>query len=380
VSEWLTRDEAARVLGVGPEAVRRRALKGVYTRKWCGTARRHLYNIGAAPTAPEPERRAQQQSIACYIPARDIYLVTKDGRRRPQIVDGWLGRAILDVERDTIASIDNIKIEKPVRLPRLKVKGKEGGFSVVVGLTDFHFGKLGDAASNADWNMDKARAVLMSTCEQAINTALRFGQPEEFILPVGSDFLNADTDQGTTTQGTGVDNAGTWQVMFTRGVQLFSDVCECLRAVAPVRLLYMPGNHDRTSSLALMQVMRATYNGADDVTLSEGLTERQYVEIGSTLAAFHHGDKIKMQKIGQIMSVEASEAWGRAEHKVAFSGHLHHERVIETDSGVICVQMPSLSDHDRYHHRGGYVSSRRSLGLYIIDHVDGLVGQLNAVA
>lgn len=379
---WTTPKKLAEILGIGPEQVRRRAVKGIIRRKHDGT--RYLYEMPES-TGPviedeeEHEEPEEKKNHSCYIPSRDLYLVTKENRRRPQIVDGWLGRAILDVEKRKLEAVSDIHLTKPPRLPKLKLKGREGGFSAVIGLTDFHFGKLADEATGGNWNMKEARAMLMDKTEHAINTVLRFGQPDEFILPVGSDYFNADTDQGTTTRGTSVDNAATFQAMFKNGVQLFIDVVESLRAVANVVLIYMPGNHDRTASLALHEVLRAAYKDAQDVTLSESLDERQYVKIGSTLAAFHHGDKVRMNKIGALMASEAAEQWGQTEHRIAFSGHLHHEKTIETESGVICVQMPSLSDHDRYHQRAGFTTSRRSLAAYIICKNKGLIGQLNII-
>lgn len=377
---WLPAGEAAAALGITRENLRRKAVAGKRRRKQIGGTPNFLYFVEKPSSVPNIDKEEKTEGIACYMPARDYYMVSKDGRRRPQIIEGWIGRKILEIENKKFEGMESIDIKKPPRLPRLNIKAKDGGFSVCVGLTDFHFGKFGGAESGDHYNREIARERLMSKCEELINLVLRFGQPDQWVIPVGSDFFNFDDDAGNTTKGTGVDSDSTFQTMFTEGVQLFTDFVEALRCICSnVSLVFMPGNHDRTSSLALLQIVKAIFKDSPDVRIYDEPRERQYLLIGSTLIGFTHGDGARIADMPALMSSEARELW-HAKHKIVFTGHLHHERVLETKSGVMCYQMPSLAGHDRYHYRGGWTTSRKSIAVYLIDPNAGVIGQLNAVA
>ncbi len=379
VEEWLPLKEAAEKLGIQRNTLKKQGVRGKVERKKVEGQNKYLYLVKKPTSVPSVEKN-HSEGIACYLPDRDYYMVSKDGRRRPQIIEGWIGRKILEIEDKKFASIKEIRIKKPVRMPRLKIKSKKGGFSVCVGLTDFHFGKFGGPESNDEYNREIARERLLRKCEEIINLVLRFGQPDSWIIPIGSDFFHYDTDGTTTTRGTPQDSDGTYQSMFREGVQLFTDFVESLRCVCSnVTLVFMPGNHDRTSSLALLEIMKAIFRESPDVMILDEPRERQYTTVGNTLIGFTHGDGARVSDLPAIMSHEAREMWA-AKNKIIFTGHLHHERVLETKSGVICYQMPSLAGHDRYHYRGGYTTSRKSIAVYLIDAEEGCIGQLNAIA
>ena len=162
------------------------------------------------------------------------------------------------------------------------------------------------------------------------------------------------------------------------GCELAREHIDLLRQVAPVRVTFMAGNHDRHSAVALMMYLSAYYKDTDDITVISSPKTRQYLTYGSTLLGFTHGDKVRADKLGPIMSSEAREDWGLNPHHVWFHGHLHHQTLVERD-GCTIIQLPSLAGHDRYHYRGGYTINNPGLAAHIIDKEHGLVGSLFAI-
>lgn len=150
---------------------------------------------------------------------------------------------------------------------------------------------------------------------------------------------------------------------------------EMLRQVAPVEVLFMPGNHDQYSAIALMLYLSALYESADDVDVLTSPASRQYLTYGDTLMGFTHGDKMKLPKLPQLMAVEQSKQWGETSCRLWFTGH-HHHQVVQEMGGAICIILPSLSGTDKWHFDHGYVGAKAGLMGHLVDKSAGLVGNL----
>ena len=247
-------------------------------------------------------------------------------------------------------------------------------YSLVVSPTDFHWGKHGWVDEVGDkYDFDTARYRLMEKTTELI--ARLPGKPEQIILATGSDWFHVDTDAGTTTKGTPQDMCGSPAQILMTGCMLAREDIELLRTVSPVKVVFMPGNHDRMTAFALMMYLSAVYEDVDDCEVIVSAMTRQYVQYGNNLIGFIHGDK-KMD-LASIMSNEQREVWGKCEHRTWFHGHLHHQKVNET-KGCMIIQLPSLAGHDRYHYRAGYVESKAGLAAHIIDKEKGVTGSLFA--
>jgi predicted phosphodiesterase len=248
-------------------------------------------------------------------------------------------------------------------------------YALVVSPTDFHWGKNAwhDETGNT-YDFDEAKRRLVATTNDLINRLP--ARPEKVIIATGSDWFHVDNPKGTTTRGTPmIDIFGSPQQILIAGCKLARQHIEMFRQVAPVEVLFMPGNHDQYSAIALMLYLSAAYESADDVTVDTGPASRQYAVYGKTLMGFTHGDKVKLQKLPQLMAIEQSENWGNTSCRLWFTGHYHHQTVQEM-GGAICIILPSLSGTDKWHFDHGYVGARAGLMGHLVDIDAGLVGNL----
>jgi len=334
---WHRAGEAARLLGVSStEALRKRGRRGTTERKWDSSRECYLYYVedgGRESVLDDIELLRKEdetpEDIGHYDAQRDVYVIKTD-KRRPRIVEGWLYRHMRKIEGDRLP-VQDITVEPPPRLPKLRLKTEEGQdpFAIVCTPTDFHYGKYGwSVETNTGYSRDEARTLLMQRTDDLLSLVARYGQPECMYVGCGSDFFHIDTDQNTTTKGTPQDSDGTFAQIFSEGCQLFVDFVEMLRSFCPkIHLMFMPGNHDRTASLGLMTLLAHMYKDANDVTTTNDLTERQYVTYGSSLICMTHGDTCRATDLPAIMAYEASQHWGDTDHRIVFSGHLHHQMV-----------------------------------------------------
>ena len=261
-------------------------------------------------------------------------------------------------------------------VPRLRMRRADRPFWLVTSATDFHWGMRSWAMeSGSEYNRKEARRRLLQTTEDLASRLP--GQPKGITVAVGSDWIHVDGLTSSTTRGTPQHIDGTPLELLITGAELAREHLDILATVAPVHVVLMAGNHDRTSAHALLLYLRAAYEHSDRVTVSADHALRNYQEIGNTLACFTHGDTCKPEKLGAVMSKERREMWGRSRHHVAFGGHLHHQRVREV-GGVRHFQLPSLAAPDAWHAGAGYVTSSPGLMGVLIDMEDGPVGTIFA--
>lgn len=285
-----------------------------------------------------------------------------------------------EYEASTLRRLENITETGGARsIPKLSIPKSKRRYTAVITPTDFHWGKRGEVYECGEhYDRPTARERLFSSTEKVLADVTKHGRPEKIIVGIGSDFFNADTYHGTTTSGTPQDNDGNMSDILTTGCELMTDYIDLLRQVAPVQMVLMAGNHDQLLSISLHLYLQAWYKNCKEVTTIKSAQHRQYLVYENNLLCFHHGDGVsKTSDLARLAAVEARQAWGKCDHKMVFTGHLHHEK-IEEDRGFIRYQLPSLSGEDKWHAKKGYVGNKKLIAAVLVDALDGVFASLYA--
>tara|TARA_R110001592_G_scaffold45210_14_gene144664 strand:+ start:104 stop:1534 length:1431 start_codon:yes stop_codon:yes gene_type:complete len=277
-------------------------------------------------------------------------------------------------EEHILNEFKGLVAQAPVKTQQMTMVEDSLEYALVISPTDFHWGKYGWADEVGEtYNFEEARKRLMEKTQELICRLP--SRPEKIIMATGSDWFHVDNDLGTTTKGTPQDMCGSPAEILMTGCRMAREHIELLRQVAPVEVVFMPGNHDRMSAISLMMYLSAVYENTEDCKIVVSPSTRQYVHYGNNLLGFIHGDGAR--NLEELMSCEQRELWGQCKHHTWFHGHLHHRKVLES-KGCLIVQLPSLAGHDRYHARQGYTTSIAGLSAHFIDKEKGLVGTLFA--
>ena len=283
-----------------------------------------------------------------------------------------------EYEAVTLRRLENIiRSKKKTKVTKLELPASPRKFISVITPTDFHWGKYGDVYECGEkYDRPTAKERLITSTQEVLRDVTKHGAPEKIIVGVGSDFFNADTYTGTTTQGTPQDNDGNMPDILTTGCELMTEYIDILRQVAPVELVLMAGNHDQLLSISLHLYLQAWYRNEDDVTTIKSAKSRQYIVYANNLMCFHHGDGVKKTSdLARLAAVEATESWGKCDNRMVFTGHLHYEKV-EEDRGFTRYQLPSLSGEDRWHAKQGYVGNKKILAAILIDNQSGVFASI----
>ena len=202
----------------------------------------------------------------------------------------------------------------------------------------------------------------------------RFEKDKKITIPIGSDFFHVDTYTGTTTKGTLQDMSGTPGDIMEGGARLMREVVDLCRAVAPVELVMLEGNHDRLVGSMLFMYLSAVYEDFSDVLAVNCTKPQVFISYGKNLIGFAHGDGIKRVKdLGGLMAMIEPEKWASCPHRTFYTGNYHFEKVeVDEFFSVVKRQLPSLSGTDRWHSIHGYTNTRKALPLYCHDENGGL--------
>jgi len=239
-----------------------------------------------------------------------------------------------------------------------------------VSVFDLHLGKLAwkpETGENYDHKIADKR--FMSVIHD-ITRRVEGRKFETIVFPIGQDFFNFDTLDGTTSVGTRQDNDLRWQKLFSKGVEMLIKATDIFTAYAPVHVVSVPGNHDKMTSFYAMQYLDAWYKDNRNVQINVEPKTRKYFEFGKCLIGFTHGDKEKKRIYGN-MQVEAPEAWGRTKYREWHAGHLHSEHVKE-EHGVIVRNLSSITGRDSWHCESGYVGAIAKSQSFVWDKEKGL--------
>lgn len=245
-------------------------------------------------------------------------------------------------------------------------------------IADPHIGKYahGEETGWANYDVGTATRLLKDSSEELLEWGEREGVGHRAIWMLG-DIAHYDTPHGSTTKGTPLDRDGRVDKMIREASSVLTGIVDASAKLGQTDVVMVQGNHDFLMSLAFRHILSAYFRNDKRVTIDERSTTRKYVTHGKCLFGLTHGDKAT-KRLGELMSIEAREDWGRSTLKEIHHGHLHSEASTTTISGVTIRQHPALTAADGWHAQEGFVGAPRAMHSFTY-HADGyLVGMRRA--
>jgi len=266
-------------------------------------------------------------------------------------------------------ALDKIAKHAP-KYPKIKTKPK-GDHLLEISLFDSHFGKLAwGRETGQDYDLNIAKKIYQHAIEDLINKTKSFGI-ERILFPVGQDFFHIDDATYATPKGKNrLDVDGR-----------LGNLEMCL-GVAPVDVIWVPGNHDRQTSMYLCKYLKAWFRHIPErIVIDDSPKFRKYKLYGVNLIGFTHGDCEKQATLRSIMAGEEPELWARSRFREWHLGHFHKKKetsysVGDSHVGVMVKVLPSLCGTDAWHYEMGYVQNIRSAEAYLWNKKEGYAGHL----
>lgn len=259
-----------------------------------------------------------------------------------------------------------------------KYNRQKGDALLELPIMDFHLGKLawGEETGQDDYDLKIAEQLWRETIEDLLSKGVQVCKPEYILFPIGQDFFHFDTPKTTTTSGTQLDSDTRWQKMFTKGVSLLVEAIEQCRIIAPVKVIWIPGNHDQMLSFAATVGLYQRYTECADVDVDLSPTKRKYHRYGKNLIGYAHGEN-EGKRIEGLMQVEAPDDWGQTLWREMHLGHLHSESSY-SKGGVVFRRISSITSADAWHAEMGYLGATRQAQAFVWHAEKGLQAILNS--
>lgn len=304
----------------------------------------------------------------------------KDAEGDIQVTPLFQIKAFLKRRKDIVATKNEIADLKKFAADQASkplstyVHREKGGLMLEVNIPDLHVGKLAWGEETGYGNYDVKIAVKIF--ERALDTLIERTKAHSFdqvLFVVGNDLLNSDDVEGRTTAGTHVTTDGRYQKTFAEVRSMKIRAIEKLRAVAPVRVVMVGGNHDWLSCWHLGDSLECYFHNYDDVTVDNSPKFRKYHQFGKVLLMMCHGHKGKRAEYGFLMATEEPKMFGNTKFREAHTGHLHGDKVNEK-YGVKVRILSALCAADDWHSQNAYVGNLRSAEAFIWSAEEGLIG------
>jgi len=274
-----------------------------------------------------------------------------------RVVDLDVQEAILEFARKNVGPIEK------GALPLGRVERASGKPQVVSwGLWDAHLGAYAWRHEvGADWDVNIAtRRIFNSIDDMVLELA---GYPIKKIwMPVGNDFLHFDSVRKQTAYGEHhLDTDNRFAKVFMAGLECLAYMVErALELGAEIELIYVPGNHDTTSTYSLVVALAQRFLGDARVTADLRPIPRKYKMFGGTLLGFSHGEDAPAKKLNTIFSTETIKMFSRSTYREMQVGHKHQrdewsfEGAIPTN-GLLVRTNPCLCNVDKWHYDHGFI-------------------------
>lgn len=221
---------------------------------------------------------------------------------------------------------------------------------------------IGDAhiGMKADGNLTRGRDfdvnIATSEIKDAITSLVDCAPSAKngLLLNVG-DYTHSDNSNSTTTRGTSVDMDTRYEnVMRSAAHTLIFGIDTMLTKFQQVDVIIARGNHDSDTAIAIQLCLEMYYSKEPRVNMVPQKGFFHYVQFGKNLLGVHHGDKVKAEKLANIMPRDMPRAWADTIYRLWIVGHFHHQTVTECDNGTIIERMGTLAPPDSWHSGQGY--------------------------
>ncbi len=283
-----------------------------------------------------------------------------DGSDEPETktnyqVKVWLKRKVPQKREMVIQKlIEQIPTFKFQKAPKFTAPS---GIAGEIALVDAHFGKMAWAAETGrrDYDLKIATQDYIAACEQNLAWMEPF-KPEKIFYVLGNDYMHTENYQGATPLGghqLDIDSRLP-KIIYTSIATQIRCLYRC-RSVAPVEVVWIPGNHDPHASLWLACLLKQHFKSDKYVSVDIGAAKRKARLWGKLLVGWSHDIHTKFVQWSNELAQAFPKLWGESVYREWHTAHKHKKQETKvhpvlTHGGVLIRQLTALSPIDAWHY------------------------------
>jgi hypothetical protein len=273
-------------------------------------------------------------------------------------------------------------------VPKMKTPKREfkldGKYLLEISLADTHFGMLawGDETQH-DYDLKIAEELFLYAVKDSLAKTIMF-KPSRILFPIGNDFFHINDHTNQTPAHKNILDVDSRLIKIYEKAKLavIKAINYC-RKVAPVDILWVPGNHDPFLSYYLVDVIDHIFQDDKDVTVNKSPRTRKFYQYGKNLILFTHGMDEKTQNLPVIAATEEPKLWANTNFREAHIGHTHTKKTmvwtgIDTNHGMLVRTIPSIATSDSWHYRKGFIRNNFAAQSFLWDNTGGMIGSFTS--
>lgn len=296
----------------------------------------------------------------------------------------WLESQVPDVMDLAIRQlIKEIPKHKPPK--RIQRKLPQTPYAQEMCLYDAHLGKLawGAETEQGDYDIEIGTQLYVKSSEENLNFSAGFNI-SQIIFILGQDFMHAENFAHQTPLGKNIlDVDSRLPKIYARSKMACLDAIKMCLQVAPVKVLWIPGNHDMHASFYLSEVIKEHFRNDKNVEVDNTPPWRKAILWGNLLVGYTHDANNRMANVVNMLPQFWPKLWGKSKYREWHTGHKHRKAEwkfmpTQTVGGVVIRQIPALSTIDAWHYQEGFVDAVPGGESFIWSKDNGVCAQFTA--
>lgn len=251
------------------------------------------------------------------------------------------------------------------------------GKTLEINLADVHIDKLCCVDETRNEYSTEIGIKRLWTIVNDIIGKVEYFNIKKILLPFGQDICNIDNMFNTTTKGTAQDTDVKYDVLYKTLLKNIIQIIDKLSSIAPVKVIYVGGNHDKITSFTMTEAMYWKYLNDENVEVDSVFNNRKYEMIGNVLLGLAHGAD-ERKNIVYCMQNDVPKLWGKAKYREFHLSHFHKEKMIDEQNGIIFRWISAPCGNDAWTYNSGYVGSQKKAQAFIWDDECGLEAIINS--
>lgn len=230
----------------------------------------------------------------------------------------------------------------PVRYKPVKHEQAEGMLEIP--LFDMHFG-----IADIEYYKDTLADIL---------SIIAGKKWDKIVIPVGQDLFHNDSiANGITTKGTLIEKVNLKTAIYDAKTFYFNIIDTALANANEVKVIYSPGNHDKTVGWLFVQILLERYG---EQIVDDSMADRKAIWWNGCFIGITHGDKKSdtAQGLRGKFTIEFPALFATAKVREIHAGHLHRESCMD-EYGVQVRRMSTGNKDDEWTITEGYKSQKR---------------------
>lgn len=260
---------------------------------------------------------------------------------------------ILDSFKELIKDMPSITQYSPIQI----ITGSSHkDLAAEISTYDSHFAKLAweKETGYRNYDLDIAVTDYKYVSEEQMDLIAPH-KPKIIYYVIGQDMYHIDNMKGNTTHGDhALDVDGRITKVHNKIFHVTRDNVYGFSKIAPVEIIWIPGNHDYLASYMLAFALNEHFRNDPNIIVDLGEVPNKARLWGNLLVGWTHRIVGKHNTWANELAQAFPDLWGKSKFREWHSGD-QHKKVntktipVFTSGGVLCRQLTALSPVDRWH-------------------------------